>query len=262
MHSPLSRRRFLQQSGLLGAIAALPAASWARVRGANEKLRVAAVGTGGKGWDDITHIAASPAVAFVALCDIDETEPFLGRAAKRFPAAKTFTDYRRLLDQHKEFDAVTVSTPDHTHAPAALPAMALAKHVFCQKPLTHTVFEARQMRLAAKKYGVVTQMGNQIQSNSEYRTAVKLVHDGVIGKVKEVHSWQSGKMGWILADDRPAGMDAVPETLHWDEWLGAARPGRTRPASTTRSTGGRGRTSPTANSATSAVTSSTRCSWR
>lgn len=217
-----SRRRFLQQSGALGAAFALPAASWARIRGANEKLRVAAVGCGGKGWDDITHIAASPAVAYVALCDIDETEPFLGRAAKRFPAAKKFTDWRRLLDQHKEFDAVNVSTPDHSHAPVALPTMALGKHVFCQKPLTHTVFEARQMQLAAKKYGVVTQMGNQIQSHSAYRTAVKLVHDGAIGKVKEVHSWQAGKLGWMLADDRPPGMDPVPQTLHWNEWLGTA----------------------------------------
>jgi predicted dehydrogenase len=100
--------------------------------------------------------------------------------------------------------------------------MQLGKHVHCQKPLTHSVFEARQMRLAAQKNDVVTQMGNQIQSHEAYRTAVKLVHDGVIGKVREVHSWQSGKMGWMLADDRPAGSEPVPETLHWNEWLGVA----------------------------------------
>jgi len=109
------------------------------------------------------------------------------------------------------------------HAPVSLPAMQLGKHVHCQKPLTHTLFEARQMQLAAKKYGVVTQMGNQIQSHEAYRTAVKLVHDGVIGKIKEVHSWQAGALGWLLTDDRPAGMDPVPSTLNnWDEWLGVA----------------------------------------
>ena len=148
------------------------------------------------------------------------------------------------------------------HAPIALPAMQLGKHVFCQKPLTHTVFEARQMRLAAKKYGVVTQMGNQIQSHEAYRTAVKLVHDGVIGKVKEVHSWQAGTMQWMLVDDRPAGRrpdsrDACTGT----SGSASRRSGRTRRRSTTRSTGGRGRTSATASSATSAATSSTRCSW-
>jgi hypothetical protein len=100
--------------------------------------------------------------------------------------------------------------------------MQLGKHVFCQKPLTHSVFEARQMRLAAKKFNVVTQMGNQIQSHEAYRTAVKLVHDGAIGKVKEVHSWQAGAMRWMLVDDRPRGSDPVPEKVHWDTWLGVA----------------------------------------
>ena len=215
-----SRRRFLA-AGLSGA-AALTAASWSRVLGANEKLRLASIGTGGKGWDDLKSVSASPQVQVVALCDIDETEKHLGQAAERFPAAKRFTDWRRLLDQAKEFDAATVSTPDHMHAPVALAAMALRKHVFCQKPLTHTVHEARQMRHAATKYGVVTQMGNQIQSHEFYRTAVKAVHDGVIGKVKEVHSWQAGGMKWMLVDDRPPGMDPVPPTVHWDEWLGVA----------------------------------------
>ncbi len=218
MQSLLSRRFFLQA----GAASVLTASSYSRVFGANEKLRVASVGVGGKGWDDITQIAKSPNVSVVALCDIDESKPFLGRAAERFPDAARFTDWRKVLDKPKEFDAIVVSTPDHMHAPVALPAMQLGKHVHCQKPLTHTVHEARQMRLAAKKYGVVTQMGNQIQSHEAYRTAVKLVHDGVIGKVKEVHSWQSGKMGWILVDDRPKGADKIPPTVHWDEWLGVA----------------------------------------
>jgi predicted dehydrogenase len=203
-------------------VAALTAAGWSRVYGANDKLRLASVGVGGKGWSDLNGVAASPQVAVVALCDLDETANHLGRAAEKFPAAKRFTDWRRLLDSAKDFDALTVSTPDHGHAPIALPSMQLGKHVFCQKPLTHTVFEARQMQQAARKYRVVTQMGNQIQSHEAYRTAVQLVHNGVIGKVKEVHSWQAGPMRWLLVEDRPAGTDPVPERLHWDQWLGVA----------------------------------------
>jgi predicted dehydrogenase len=214
----LSRRSFLRAS----AASVLTAASYSRVYGANDKLRLASVGVGGKGWSDLTETAKSPHVAVVAICDIDESKPHLGRAAETFKDAARFTDWRRLLDKAKEFDALTVSTPDHMHAPISLPAMQLGKHVHCQKPLTHTVHEARQMRLAAKKNGVVTQMGNQIQSHEFYRTAVKLVHNGVIGLVKEVHSWQSGRMQWLLVDDRPPGADQIPATVHWDDWLGVA----------------------------------------
>jgi len=219
-----SRRRFTKQLALASAALSVPAASWARVFGANDRLRVASIGTGGKGWSDLTATAASPYVQIVALCDIDESQAHLGRAAEQFPDAKRFTDWRKLFEGPADFDAVIVSTPDHMHAPISLAAMQLGKHVQCQKPLTHTVFEARQMRLAARKYNVVTQMGNQIQSHEAYRTAVKLVHDGVIGKVREVHSWQSGAMGWMLVDHQPGGSEAIPETLHWDEWLGVAPP--------------------------------------
>lgn len=214
-----SRRHFLQTVAGVGTLTAL---NWSHVFGANERLRVASVGVSGKGWSDVTSVAGSPRVEVVALCDVDASPRFMGRAAEKFPHAKRFTDYRRLFEQSRDFDAVIVSTPDHMHAPIALPAMQLGKHLFCQKPLTHTVYEARQMQLAAKKHRLITQMGNQIQSHEAYRTAVKLVRDGVIGKVKEVHSWQSGKMGWMLADDRPAGTDPVPESLHWDDWLGVA----------------------------------------
>lgn len=217
-----SRRRFLKQGALAGAALSMPAVSWSRVLGANDRLRVASVGVGGKGWSDLTATAASPHVQVAALCDIDESKDFLGRAAEKYPQARRFTDWRKLLDHGQEIDAVIVSTPDHMHAPISLAAMQLGKHVQCQKPLTHTVFEARQMRLAANKYNVVTQMGNQIQSHEAYRTAVKLVHDGTIGKVREVHSWQSGQMGWILVDDRPKESETPPETVHWDEWLGVA----------------------------------------
>ena len=221
---PISRRRFLQRAAVASGAASWTAASWSRVFGANEKLRVAAIGTSGKGWSDHTSIAASPQVDIAALCDVDLGPEHMGRAAKHYPEAQRYDDWRRLLDRRSGFDAVIVSTPDHMHAPIALAAIQLGKHVFCQKPLTHTVFEARQMRLAAEKYGVITQMCNQIQSHSAYHTAVKLVRDGAIGKVKEVHSWQSGPMKWLLVDERPAGADPIPETLRWDDWLGVAPP--------------------------------------
>jgi predicted dehydrogenase len=214
------RRQFLLQAA--GGTLALSAASYSHVYGAGEKLRVAAVGVGGKGWSDLTSVAASPQVEVVALCDIDESAAHLGRAAEKYPRAKRFADWRKLFDQAGTFDAVIAATPDHMHAPIALPAMQLGKHVYCEKPLTHSLFEARQMRLAAKKHRVVTQMGNQIQSHEAYRTAVKLLHDGAVGRIREVHSWQSGALGWMLVDDRPAGADPIPETLHWDNWLGVA----------------------------------------
>ena len=217
----LSRRSFLQA----GAASVLGAASWSRVYGANETLRVAAIGVGGKGWYDITHVSPPARTSRSSPC-ATSTRPnstWAGRPrSSRTP--RRFTDWRRLLDTAKDFDAVIVSTPDHMHAPIALPAMQLGKHVYCQKPLTHTVFEARQMRQAAEKYGVVTQMGNQIQSHAAYRTAVKLVHDGAIGKVKEVHSWQAGPMRWLLVDDRPAGADPVPEVAALGR-LARRRPG-------------------------------------
>jgi predicted dehydrogenase len=215
----LGRRDFLRS-----AAAFLPAASYARAAGANDRLRIASVGTGGRGWADLAG-ATAPAnnVEVAALCDIDESEPHLGRAAAKWPSAARFTDWRKLFDKPAGYDAVIVSTPDHMHAAVALPAMALGKHVYCQKPLAHTVHEARQMRLAAEKAGVATQMGNQVQSSSAYRTATKAVQSGVVGKVKEVHSWQAGGMKWLPATPgRPAGADPVPAGVHWDDWLGVA----------------------------------------
>src|SRR5262249_48935483 len=122
-----SRRRFLKQVSVAGAALSIPAASWSRVWAANERLRIASVGTGGKGWSDLTSTAASPKVEVVALCDIDESKDFLGRAAEKYPQARRFTDWRKLLDDSKEIDAVIVSTPDHMHAPISLPAMQLGK---------------------------------------------------------------------------------------------------------------------------------------
>jgi predicted dehydrogenase len=188
----------------------------------NAKLRLAAIGNGGKGQDDLQNISASPRVEVVALCDVDSSHDHLGWAAEKFPKAAKFSDYRRLMDQANTFDAVSVSTPDHMHAPIALAAIALGKHVFCQKPLAHCVYEARAMREAADRHKLVTQMGNQIQSHHAYRNGVQLIHDGAIGKVKEVHSWQAGGMDWLVTETRPKDSDPVPPTLKWDLWLGVA----------------------------------------
>jgi predicted dehydrogenase len=221
MSKRFTRRTFLRS--MAGAGAAWPLVSSARIvrAGANERLNLASVGVGGKGWGDLTSITASPYVNVVALCDVDQSREHMGRAAERFPEATRYTDWRKLLEQ-KDIDAVHCATPDFMHAPVALAAIQLGKHVYCQKPLTHTVKEARVLAAAAKRAGVVTQMGNQIQSHEAYLTAVKLVHGGAIGKVREVVSWQGGTPRWRLADDRPAGMDPVPATVDWDLWLGVA----------------------------------------
>lgn len=219
MHK-LSRRSVLRHAAAASLVLSAPGI--ARSAHISSKLRVASVGTGGKGKDDLQQVAASDRVDVVAICNIDQSKDHFGWAAEAYPGAKHYTDWRRLLDAADTFDAVIVSTPDHMHAPVALPAMALKKHVYCQKPLTHTVLEARQMTQAAQQNHVVTQMGNQIQSHPFYRNAVQIVHDGAIGKVREVRAWQSGAMGWLLKSDRPAGMDPIPPHVKWDEWIGVA----------------------------------------
>lgn len=217
-----SRRDFLRSATVAGTALGLSASSYSRVYGANERLNLAAIGTGGKGESDLNGVAASSAVQVVALCDIDSSKKHLGWAAEKYKGARKVTDWRELLDSSKDIDAVTVSTPDFMHAPISLAAMQLGKHVFCQKPLTHTVFEARQMRLMATKNKLVTQMGNQIQSHGFYRTAVAWVHSGLIGKVSEVHSWQGGSPSWPRAIDRPAGSDPLPPHVAWELWQGVA----------------------------------------
>jgi predicted dehydrogenase len=174
------------------------------------------VGVGGKGAGDIAETSKGQNV--VAICDVDENT--LDAAAKKYSGAKRYTDWRKLLEQ-KDIDAVTVSTTDHMHAPIAMSAMQLGKHVYVQKPLTHTIYEARQLREAAHRYQVIGQMGNQGHSGPGYRTLVKWVQDGVIGRVREAHAW-SNRPIWPQGMARPSGSDPVPAHLHWDEWLGVA----------------------------------------
>ena len=159
-------------------------------------------------------------VNVVGLCDIDSGR--LDAAKKDSPMAETYTDYREIFEKMGDrIDAAVVSTPDHTHAPASMLALNLGKHVYCQKPLTHDVYEARQVRLIAEKQGVATQMGIQIHSSNEYRTATQLIQEGTIGKVSEVHAWSNKNWGY----DGPAyeGEDPVPAGLNWDMWIGTAQ---------------------------------------
>lgn len=222
MANGLNRRTFLQTTAAGAAGLAFGRTLRAASVDKNSKLRLAAIGTGGKGQDDLKQISASPRVEVVALCNVDDSQPHLGWAVEAFPKAETFRDWRKLLDQANTFDAVSVSTPDFMHAPISLAAMALGKHVFCQKPLAHTVHEIRLMEESAKKHNLVTQMGNQIQAHHAYRNGVQLIQDGAIGKVREVHSWQAGNMRWLLTDKMPTTADPVPESLKWDLWLGVA----------------------------------------
>ncbi len=212
-------RRDILKAGAASAIAVnfLPS----RVFGANERLAVAGIGVGGKGGSDIN--GAGKIGDVVALCDVDFNRG--GGAAKNFPKAKKFTDYREMLDKMgKEIDACTVSTPDHNHAPAAIRAMQKGIHVYCQKPLTHTVWEARQMRLEAKKNKVCTQMGNQGTASTGMREGVEALWAGAIGTIKECHVWTNRPV-WPQAPGVTAQLSeqAVPDHVDWDSFIGPAK---------------------------------------
>jgi predicted dehydrogenase len=206
----------------LGYLYTGPAFSVVKAAGANDRLRVAGIGVGGKGSSDIDQAAALMEV--VAVCDIEDAR--LNAKTKKWPSAKGFVDYRKLFDDASlmtNIDAVVVSTPDHHHALASILAMRAGKHVYTQKPLTHTVFEARLMREAAKKYKVCTQMGNQGTTENGLRRAVELIQAGVIGPVKEVHAWTNRPV-WPQAPEvtsRPKEAP-VPQGVHWDEFIGPA----------------------------------------
>lgn len=214
MTRSLSRRQFVA-----GASALALGPSVLSARPGRAKLRLATIGSGGMGGADLNAISSHPEVQVVALCDVDANT--LANSAKKFPQAKQFRDYRRMFAEiADEIDIVNVGTPDHTHAAAAMSAMLKGKHVYCQKPLTHDVFEARKLAEFARAKKLVTQMGIQVHSAKEYRLAVRVIQEGAIGKVKEVHSWSSKKWGYEGA--RPPGADPVPANLDWDLWLGTA----------------------------------------
>jgi predicted dehydrogenase len=182
-------------------------------------LRHATFGASGMAGADVNSLSGAKFLKIVAIADVDRNR---GEGLKkRFPEANVYQDWRELLDkEQKNIDSVNVSTPDHMHAPIAMGAIQLGKHVYGQKPLTHDIYEARQLTLAAREKKVVTQMGIQIHSAIEYRMAVKFVQDGAIGKIKEVHSWSNKK--WGDPSPRPERNDPVPAGFNWDLWLGVA----------------------------------------
>jgi len=214
---PWSRRRFLKASSL-----ALGASVWSgpyllRGQNLNNKLNIAAIGAAGKGSSDTDHCAGEN---IVALCDVDEQH--CAKQRQKYPQARFYRDWRKMLDQMgRSIDAVTISTPDHVHAVAAARAMKMGKHVYVQKPLVHSVYEARTLRELARKHKVVTQMGNQGSSEDGLRRAVECIQAGLIGPVREIHVW-SNRPIWPQGIDRPAGQDPVPPHLDWDLWLGPA----------------------------------------
>jgi predicted dehydrogenase len=188
----------------------------------SEKLNIAGIGVGGQGRWDLDNVSSEN---IVALCDVDQA-----RAAdtfKHYPKAKKYRDFRVMLEKEKQIDAVVVATPDHTHAAATMMAIKMGKHVYCEKPLTRTVGEARAIAKAAREAGVATQMGNQGMAFEGNRLINEWIWDGAIGQVREVHAWSdrpthNGQLFWAQGVDRPKETPPVPSTLDWDLWLGPA----------------------------------------
>ncbi len=213
MKHHFTRRAFLKQSALTAAGTAL----WGGCRtgprklSANERLNIAVIGTANRAAENINEITRQN---IVALCDVDEN--FLAARSREFPAARTWRDWRRMLEQ-KDIDAVLVATPDHTHAVATVAALQSGRHVYCEKPLTHTVSEARLVAGTARRHRLATQMGNQIHASDNFRRVVELIQSGAIGTVSEVHVWVAAVYGNV---ERPKESPPVPLHLNYDLWLG------------------------------------------
>ena len=225
MDQQLTRRDFLRNAAWSGAgLIILSDSRLVRGTQANERLNIAGIGVGGRGAADINGVANEN---IVALCDVDHKHA--AQTFKRFPNAKRYKDFRKMFDEiHDKIDAVVIGTPDHTHAPAGVMAMKLGKHCYCEKPLTHSVYEARLMAEIAREKKLVTQMGTQIHAESNYRRVVELVQTNAIGIVREVHVWLSANFAGpprptdMSQPNAPSDRPAVPETLDWDMWLGPA----------------------------------------
>jgi predicted dehydrogenase len=190
----------------------------------SEKLNIAGVGIGGQGGHDINQFRDHN---IVALCDVDAAHA--NHMFRQYPNAKRYTDFRKMLDElDKDIDGVVVGTPDHLHAIVSMAAIKRGKHVYCEKPLTHTVLEAKMLAEAAREHKVATQMGNQGQASEQTRLTCETIWDGAIGQVREVHIWTDrplngiNKWYWPQGIDRPKGEDPIPETLDWDLWVGPA----------------------------------------
>jgi len=226
MNKHLNRREFLRSAAFGGTgLVILTNCRVVRETRANERLNVAGIGVGGRGAADVNGVGATENI--VALCDVDESHA--AQTFEKYPQAERYKDFRRMLDKmQNKIDAVVVGTPDHTHAVASMMAMKLGKHCYCEKPLTHSLYEARQMAKLARKKKLVTQMGTQIHAGGNYRRVVELVQTGAIGKVRDVHVWLSANFNGpptptdMSQPDAPSDRPQVPETLNWDLWLGPA----------------------------------------
>lgn len=214
----LTRRQFVQGAAAAAAFTIVPS----HVLGANgqtppsEKLNIAAIGSGGMGSGNLSRCSDEN---IVALCDVDDERA--AETYKKYPDVPQYHDFRVMLEKEKSIEAVIVATPDHTHAVAALAAMQLGKHVYVQKPLTHSLNEARRLTQAAHEYGVTTQMGNQGHSGEGNRLVCEWIADGAIGPVREVHTWTNRPV-WPQGIPRPTEKPGVPDSLKWDLWLGPA----------------------------------------
>ncbi|MDR3634797.1 MAG: Gfo/Idh/MocA family oxidoreductase [Isosphaeraceae bacterium] len=223
-----TRRQFARAVGT-ATVLTFGAPALLRARNLNEKLNIACIGVGGRGGSNLGDVSSEN---IVALCDVFDGA--VERAAASHPNARRFRDFRKVFEHAKEFDAVVVSTTEHTHAFATLPALQLGKHVYCEKPLTYNIAEARIIREAAAKAKVATQMGTQIHAGDNYRRVVELIQSGAIGPVSEAHVWVSRAWGRqtpeaaardhdiVSTQERPEGSSSVPSGLDWDLWLGPA----------------------------------------
>ncbi len=224
MNSGISRRYFFFGSLLAGAIPAGGFGSTASLKTLGyksvlDKINIAGIGVGSRGAADLVPMAVSENI--VALCDVNDD--YAAKTFAKYPKAKKYKDFRKMLEaEAKNIDGVVIGTPDHSHTPVALAAMQAGKHVYCEKPLTRTVWEARLLRDAARKYNVATQMGNQGYSHEGTRTCAEILWSGAIGNVKEVHAWTGPVYrGWFTMEGPPP-VDVVPAALDWDLWLTTA----------------------------------------
>jgi len=214
----ISRRRFMGGAAAVAAFTIVPrhVLGGPGFKPPSEKLNIATIGAGGMG---ASNTRACSGENIVALCDVDDERA--KDTFNKFPNARKWKDFRKMLDEQKDIDAVIVATPDHTHTVAAMAAMQRGKHVYVQKPLTRMVWEARMLTEAARKYKVATQMGNQGHSGDGVRLICEWIWDGAIGPVREVHAWTNRPI-WPQGIDRPKESEPVPATLDWDLWLGPA----------------------------------------
>jgi predicted dehydrogenase len=215
----MSRRDFISAATAVAAFTIVPRHVLGGPRNIppSEKLNIAGIGIGGRGAGDLDEVGSEN---IVALCDVDKN--YAGGVFKKYPNAKAYTDFRTMLEKEdKNIDAVIIATPDHTHAVITIMAIKMGKHVYCEKPLTHSIYEARMVTQAAREHKVATQMGNQGQASEEHRLVCELISDGAIGQVREVHSWCNRPIS-PRGLERPKETPPVPESLNWDLWLGPA----------------------------------------